>query len=258
MTEKPKSAPTFDTPPQLVPYIPQLLADMWSLSVPPETVLELLRDEECTRDISKIMDIGCGKGAISISLARQFGYQVYGLDIYAPFVDEARTRAQEFGVDEICRFENENIKKVIHIPADYDMVLLIWVGGVLGSIADSIGQIRHLIRSGGYMLIGEGCFKDGVNTEYEFQLRFIDLKATRKALTLHGDVILKEMIIPPEEISSYYREYIDSLREGAKKCSEKHPEHTELLWEYVNNHEEMCRIMVDTVDSGLWLLKKME
>ena len=258
MTGKRINALAYETPPQIALYIPKLLAGIWSMSIPVESVMELLQNEEHTRHIRSLLDLGCGKGAISISLAKHYGFKVRGIDIYAPYVDEARTRALKLGVDDICQFENDNIKKTVYGMADYDMVLLIWVGGVLGSVGESVEQIRRLVRPGGYMVIGEGCFKDGVQTDHAFQLRFASHAKTRNELTMHGDVILKELVIPPAEITSFYNDYIDSLRSGARECAGQHPEHAEILNEYVDNHEEMCRIMEDTVDSCLWLLQKPE
>jgi SAM-dependent methyltransferase len=219
-------------------------------------VLELIRDEECSHDVSKILDLGCGKGAISISLARQFGFKVRGIDIFAPFVEEARARAKELGVDDICHFEHGDITWEARGSADYDMALLVWMGGVLGSVGESIMRIRRLVRPDGYMVIGEGCFRDGVRTDHAFQYRLNDLAATREELTMHGDLILKELMIPPDKVASFYKDYVGSLRKGAQKCAANRPEHSDLLWEYVDNHEEMCRIMENTVDSYLWLLKK--
>lgn len=258
MTGKSETTQAYATPPQLVRYIPQLLAGIWSMSVLPETVLELLGSGERTRDVSKVLDLGCGKGAISITLARQFGYKVRGVDIFEPFVEEARSRAKKLGVDGICSFEHGDITWEARGAADYDMVLLIWMGGVLGSIGESVRKIRRLIRPGGFMLIGEACFKDGVRTDHPFQLRFAGHEATVKELTMNGDVIVKELMIPPDKVAAYYREYINSLRKGAGKCAGEHPEHAALLREYVKNHEEMCRIMESTVDSYLWLLRRQD
>lgn len=258
MTGKRKTARAFGAVPELLPYIPRLLAGLWSLGIPPETVIHLLQDQGCAAKVKTILDLGCGKGAISITLARQFGFRVHGIDFFTPFIEEARERALELGVDDRCRFEAGDIKMIVQGSADYDLVLLIWVGCVLGDVGESVRKIRRMVRTEGYMVIGEGCLRDGIMADHPSLFRFKSHRNILKELTMHGDMILKEMIVPPDSINSLYRDYIDSLKKGARDCASQHPEHAGILWEYVNTQEEICRTMENTVDSYLWLLKKEE
>ena len=256
MSGKRNTARAFGAAPRLLPYIPRLLAGLWSLGVPPETVVKLLQDQDCAAEADTVLDLGCGKGAISITLARQFGFRVYGIDFFAPFIEEARERARDLGVSDICRFETGDIKKTVRGSADYDMVMLIWMGSVLGSAGESVQQIRRLVRPQGYMVIGDGCLKGDAKADHPFLYRFTSRDIMLKQLTMYGDVIQKEMVIPPDTINPFYRDYIDSLKRGAEECATGHPEHAGILWEYVNTHEEICRTMEDTIASCLWMLKK--
>jgi len=251
-----KAAAAFGAVPEILPYIPELLSGMWSLGIPPDIIVELLKDLELKPKTARLLDLGCGKGANSITLARHFGYQVHGVDLFEPFIEEARKRAQELGVDDITRFETGDIKQAIRSLSDYDVVILVWVGGVLGDVGESIRRIRRLVPAGGYMVIGEGYLKDGVIEDDPFLERFDRYETLREKLTVHGDTLVREIIIPTERINDFYRDYIRSLRKGARKCAGIHPEHAQALWNYVNSNEQMCRTMENTVESGVWLLKK--
>ena len=106
------------------------------------------------------------------------------------------------------------------------------------------------------MIIGEGCLKDGAKADHPFLLRFVTRDTMQKQLTMHGDTIIKEMVIPSDTIEIFYRDYIDSMQKGAQQCAREHPEHAGILWEYVNTNEEICRSMENTINSCLWLLKR--
>jgi SAM-dependent methyltransferase len=254
--DKLKTAAAFGAVPEMLPYIPELLAGMWSLGIPPENIVELLKDRDLEPGTTRVLDLGCGKGANSITLARQFGFQAHGIDIFEPFIEEARQRAQEMGVKGICQFERGDIKQATAHLSDYDMVLLIWVGGALGDAAQSIGRIREVIRSGGLMVIGEGYLREGVRAGHPLLERFDRHEVLLKKLTMHGDHLLRELMIPADRISGFHREYINSLRKGARKCAHDFPEHASILWDYVNSNDQMCKVMERAVGSSLWLIKK--
>ena len=254
--DKLKTAAAFGTLPEMLPYIPELLADMWSLGIPPETIVELLKNQDLKPGTTRVLDLGCGKGANSITLARQFGYQIHGIDLFEPFIEEARQHAQDLGVDGDRQFKQGDIKQAIAGLNDYDMVLLIWVSGVLGGVAKSIHRIRQMIHPGGLLVIGEGYLKEGVRADHPILKRFDRYEALLEKLTMHGDLLVSELVIPADRINDFYREYINSLRRGARKCAGDFPEHAGILWDYVNSNDQMCKVIESAVESCLWLIRK--
>ena len=251
-----KAAAAFGAPPEILPYFPELLAGMWSLGVPPDSVVTLLNGCHLPAGETSVLDLGCGKGAVSITLARHFGFEAHGIDLYEPFIEEARKGAWERGVGYKCSFRQGDICKAVQGKGEYDLVLHIWVGGVLGDGGKSVGRIRHLIRRGGYMVFGYGCLKDGIRADHPLLQGFERCQTVMRKLMKHGDTVIRQTTIPEDRISDLHRQYIDSLQKGAHKCAREHPEHAGQLWEYVSKHEEMCRVMENRVDSCLWLVKK--
>ena len=70
----------FEVSPELLPYIPELLADLWALGSSPETVVEWVRSLELPPETTGVLDLGCGKGAVSIALAKEFNFRIFGID----------------------------------------------------------------------------------------------------------------------------------------------------------------------------------
>ena len=106
------------------------------------------------------------------------------------------------------------------------------------------------------MVIGEGYLKQDVKADHPSLERFDNYETLLEKLTMHGDLLVSEIVIPADRINAFNREYINSLRTGAEKCAEEHPEHAHILLDYVNGNEEMCKIMENKVESGLWLVRK--
>ena len=254
--KKMKLAGAFGAPTEILPYIPELLADLWSLGIPPGTIVELVEPLDLKPITTRILDLGCGKGAVAITLARQLGVKVLGVDIFLPFIEDARQRARDLGVDDICRFEEGDIRKWARTTRDYDMVVLVWTGDVLGGLDRSVGKLRNLVHPGGYMVIGEGYLRDGIHAQHPYLRRFSCHEAVLRKLTAHGDTLVGEIVVPEDEIRSLYGHYIDSMNRGAHRSARDNPEHARLLWDYVKEQEQMCRIMEGVVESGVWLLQK--
>ncbi len=59
---------------------------------------------------SRILDLGCGKGAVAIAMARALGCRVTGIDACAPFIEKARERASALGAADRGRFRGGDIQ----------------------------------------------------------------------------------------------------------------------------------------------------
>ena len=59
----------------LFPYFAYLLQDLWEIGASPAIIKKLLRKNTDDKEKMQILDLGCGKGAVSIQLAKQFDCQ---------------------------------------------------------------------------------------------------------------------------------------------------------------------------------------
>ncbi|MEW5920035.1 MAG: class I SAM-dependent methyltransferase [Bacillota bacterium] len=47
----------------------------------------------------KVLDLACGKGAVSVKLAQAFGCRVHGIDAVKAFIEEANRWAKKYNVE---------------------------------------------------------------------------------------------------------------------------------------------------------------
>ena len=96
--EKLAKSLTADTT-DIIPFLPYLLQDLWELGSSGQEMRELLRPNVPVTAGFTAPDLGCGKGAVSVTLAKALGIRCKGIDLIGDFIHEAREKAIEHGVD---------------------------------------------------------------------------------------------------------------------------------------------------------------
>jgi len=88
-------AEAYEVEVEAVEFLPYLLQDLWALGSYPDQIVEVISSLNLQKDRTRILDLGCGKGALSISLAKKFGYKVKGIDAFSSFIEFANEKSKE-------------------------------------------------------------------------------------------------------------------------------------------------------------------
>ena len=97
-----------------VPYVPTT----------PDAVTAMLKLAHTT-DKDTVFDLGCGDGRIVIAAAKNFGARAVGIDIDPDRIAEARENARKAGVENLVRFEqNDLFRADIHQASIVTLFLL--------------------------------------------------------------------------------------------------------------------------------------
>lgn len=155
-----QAAESLDATPDLLPWIPFLLADFESLGGDVPEALEVL-DHARLRP-AEALDLGCGKGALAVALAQR-GWRVRGADLVEPFIDDANRRAAQAGVADRCAFTCDDLCAVARATPDesVDLLLLMAVGRPFGSLRRTLDACRRIVRPGGHLLFDDAVLNDG-------------------------------------------------------------------------------------------------
>lgn len=248
-------AAAFGIEPVLLPVLPELLADVWALGSWPEKIVDLLRSATALRPGSSVVDLGCGKGAVAIPIARDLSFRVRGIDLFPPFLAQARRRAESAGVSELCRFEVGDLRQAVRGRTRYDVAILAGVGAI-GDHARTVLELRRIVRPGGVLVIDDG-FLEGdagsVPPGYGYYRSHSD---TIRELTSHGERLMGEHLVPAEELRRTNRNSTESIRRRAAEVAARKPELAETLERYVRSEEEECAFLENRTTAAIWLLER--
>lgn len=253
--QKIQVAKGFDATPELIPFIPYLLQDLFELGSSPEIIINILASLHLGKK-TKVLDLACGKGAVSIQIAHRLGFSCKGIDLFKPFIEIAREKALDAGVSHLCDFEVNDINNVIFEEKNYDVLILAAAESLLGEVDEAIGKLRNCVIDGG-IIIYDGAFLNESssldNPDYLVIKKYAD---TIKQLTSYGDKIIKEVLIPAEETMTINKAYTDVIRKRADELLLKYPEKKKLFFSYIKKQEVECSIIENDLTGCIWCVKK--
>jgi 2-polyprenyl-3-methyl-5-hydroxy-6-metoxy-1,4-benzoquinol methylase len=235
--------------PEAIPFLPYLLQDLWELGSNPRDIIELLSMHAEVSENSKILDLACGKGAVSILLAEKFKCRVKGIDIFPEFIDYARTKASEYNVSDLCEFSVDDINHAVSCEKDYDIVILGAVGDVLGKPDITIEKMKNTLKPSGFIIIDDGYVAEGSDSIYhsraEWMLFFI------KA----GVMLVDEMPSDVEELSKINNYNQEHIIRRASELKQIHPDKSDLFDKYIQSQQEECDQLKHDIIGVTWLLQ---
>lgn len=241
----------------LLPYLPYLLQDIWELGSSPSGMIALIKENIDICSETKVLDLGCGKGAVSVSLCKELGIQAKGIDLLPDFIKEARVKAEQFGVKHLCQFEIEDINQSVKTLQDYDIAILGAVGDVLGKPEETLKKLKGVIKRNGYILIDEA-YLVGSQENVRYQnYDYLTLAQWEKLFQLLDLDIIAERTFEDKEKADEINDYNNNMiKIRAKELTEQHPDKRELFEGYVKTQEMECDDLDDTIVGVTWLLKK--
>ncbi|MFA6670797.1 MAG: class I SAM-dependent methyltransferase [Bacillota bacterium] len=235
---------------ELYGFIPCLLQDLWEIGSSPEVIIGMVKRHMGKSSI-RVLDLGCGKGAVSVKLAKSVGCKVKGIDAVKDFIDYARNKAKEYGVADICEFEVGDIRECSE--EGYDLVILGACGDVLGDLDTTIKKLKKMVRSDGYIIIDDAfCEDDKKAGGYLSHGEAMDIFTKNQVELIEEDLIAEEIL---EDVN--YNNNKNIVRR-AMELKLKYPDKSKIFDDYVRKQLDECEVLENDVKCVTWLLRKVE
>ncbi|HEY5307069.1 MAG TPA: methyltransferase domain-containing protein, partial [Casimicrobiaceae bacterium] len=127
-----------------------------------ERLLDLLPLDETSR----VLDLGCGRAELALRIIERFGSTVVAVDRSSMMLDAARERAEWTGALGKLHLDDADIADYRADPENFHVTVMLGAGGIKGGMAGKCAQLRLWTRSGGYIMIGEGYWRQKPHSEY--------------------------------------------------------------------------------------------
>jgi SAM-dependent methyltransferase len=121
-----------------------------------QTLVELLHGDTGFAAGSAVLEVGCGVGAQTVTLAQQSpGAQITAIDISAASVARARARLERDGLTNVT-FVHADVFAAPFAPGSFDHVFICFVLEHLAEPAAALAALRGLLKPGGTITVIEG------------------------------------------------------------------------------------------------------
>ncbi len=106
---------------------------------------------------SRVLDLGCGRGAQTFDLARYTAAEIVALDIHPPYVADLNARAAARGLAGRVRAEVGDMLRPAFPPASFDCI---WSEGAIynAGFERGLAAWRPLLKPGGHVAVTELCW----------------------------------------------------------------------------------------------------
>ena len=241
---------------KLLPYMSYLLQDLWALGSSVDQILHLLSTLPLSPDTAKALDLGCGKGAVSIQIAWKFGFDVVGVDAMPEFLKDAHKKSSEYQVSDLCTFIEQDILTYVIDEHDFDAVILASLGGIFGSNRNTIKKLRTQVRPGGYIVIDDGYLKRREVLSRKGYGHYRNYEKTVEELTVFNDRLFTQ--IPTTEVSIKINdEFLKAIENRSIELVAQYPELEKDINSYLDVQRKECDILNSELEGMIWVLKKV-
>jgi ubiquinone/menaquinone biosynthesis C-methylase UbiE len=164
-----------------------------------------------------VLDVGCGVGATSCYLAKNYGCKVVGVDISEMMIYRANERKKREHVEDRVEFR---VTDVQNLPFENDIFDIVISESVITFVKDKQRAINECVRvtkPGGYVGLNEETWMKTPPQEIvEYYYRTWDIKAETLTSDDWKELLrkpgLKDIVVRTYKFKSSLSEYIDELR----------------------------------------------
>lgn len=236
---------------ELFPYLAYILQDFWEIGSDPSVMLTLINENIEKRKL-KVLDLGCGKGAVSINIAKERKYSVKGIDAMPEFIESAKKYAEKYQVHGLCDFEVGDIRIKITEMKGFDIVILGAIGPILGNLYETLNIITNVLNAQGYVLLDDGYIDDKSSNSYSRCLRKSDFYGQ---IFSAGFEVIQEVIIDKNTIEDSDKSMYESIEKRVTELIIQYPAKKDILLGYLKSQVYENYMLANELVCGTWLLK---
>ena len=241
----------------LLPFLPYLLQDLWKLGSNPGDIIARIKNHMRLSKDTRILDLACGKGAVSVQIAEGLGVSVYGVDLIHDFIAYANRKANERNVRSLCRFACGDANETAATERDYDCVIFGAAGNILGNPQETLGKLIKTVKPGGYIILDEAYLPDDSSNDM-VKYKNYEYLTHEQWIRLFSDNGLTLVEEVPNREGYDFDSDNKNIALRADELIARYPEKRSLFMEYIQSQLNECDDLESNVMGVTWMLRTLQ
>lgn len=254
-------------PASLYPLLPDLFQGLESLGSRPRSIVSLLRRAQIPTP-PRILDLACGKGSVSLALARAFDARVMGIDACAPFIAHAAHRAASLHLADQTLFEVADVHAFLATrpnPRDrFDVTIML---NFLPA-TDAAPLLRRWTKPGGLYLVDDAILAprpprpprtprtEPTPAPTPAPTLAPTLAEVAASITRLGDSIVATRITPPAMYRQMHARLSATISRNITRLIPRHPSLAADLREYRRSQHASLDLLTGPLRAAMWLVRR--
>ncbi len=235
----------------LFPFLPYILQDVWEMGASPKIIIDLIKKHSSNYSNLRLLDLGCGKGAVSIKTAEELHCNCVGVDALEVFIKEANDKAAQHGVSNLCKFKTADIRHEIKNLRNFNIILLGAIGPVFGDYYSTLTAIKPCLNQNGIIIIDDGYIEDDSNFKHSLiEKKSVIVEQISKA----GMQLIDEVIIGKDTVRELEENLFPSIQKRCLELINKYPEKQQLFINYINKQKQEADALENKITCATILL----
>ncbi len=236
-------------------FLPYIFQDIWEIGTDPKIIIKLINKNFKDCQNLNVLDLGCGKGAVSIKIALKLGCKCHGIDAMPEFISEANKKAKKYKVKNLCKFEIGDIREIISKLSVFDVIILGSIGPVFGDYYETLTELKKNLKSNGIIIIDDGFIKD--NDHYSHPL-ILKKQKIIKQIDSSGMKLIKNYIIKKDKIKNSDDIIFSKIKKRCLELIEKHPDKKNIFEEYLKKQIQENDVLENKIVCSTFVMKSID
>jgi len=237
---------------EIIPFIPEILKDLWELGSMPNYIIYLVEKHIPPSKLKRVIDLGCGKGAVLVQLREKMKFEGTGIDLMPDFIEDAKNYATQRAYSKDLKFEVGDIKKLTEKHNNFDLAIYGHDSDIFGNITQSLLELEKCMSNQSWTIIEAIYSTNSKNnpddlpnkTEFVQQLKESELE------------IVEQVLWNKTRLKQVNQENTLLIGRQIKKLIKEYPDKKSVFTNYLENQIEECEQLENDVNCLTILLKK--
>lgn len=220
----------------MIPFIPKVLEKLWELGSMPDYVIELVERNIAPSKLKRVIDLGCGKGAVLIQLSENIKFKGIGIDLMPEFIDEAKTYASQRACTKNLEFETADIKTTIEKHNNFDLVIYGHDSDIFGDLTQSLFELEKYMSNQSWIILEAIYSTNSENNPDDLPNKIEFTQQIKKS----DFEIVDQIIWDDKKLREINQSNTVSIREQIVGLIKSNPDKKQVFNTYLENQIEEC------------------